>query len=42
LKKIADALGVSSDFLIYGASEEKAKAKLSDADLINQFKAIEE
>lgn len=42
LKKIADALGVSPDFLIYGASDEKAKAKLSDADLINQFKAIEE
>src|SRR4051812_18509031 len=42
LKKIADTLGVSSDFLIYGASDEKAKAKLSDTDLINQFKAIEE
>jgi transcriptional regulator with XRE-family HTH domain len=42
LKKIADALGVSPDFLIYGASDEKAKAKLSDADLINQFKAIED
>lgn len=41
LKKIADALGVSPDFLIYGTSDEKAKTKLSDADLINQFKAIE-
>jgi transcriptional regulator with XRE-family HTH domain len=42
LKKIADALGVSPDYLIYGASDEKAKNKLSDAELINQFKAIEE
>lgn len=41
LKKIADALGVSPDFLIYGTADEKAKTKLSDADLINQFKAIE-
>ena len=41
LKKIADTLGVSPDFLIYGTSDEKANAKLSDTDLINQFKAIE-
>jgi transcriptional regulator with XRE-family HTH domain len=41
LKKIADALGVSPDFLIYGSSDEKVKTKLTDADLINQFKAIE-
>lgn len=41
LKKIADALGVSPDFLIYGTADEKAKTKLTDADLINQFKAIE-
>jgi Predicted transcriptional regulators len=41
LKKIADALRVSPDFLIYGTSDEKAKTKLTDADLINQFKAIE-
>lgn len=41
LKQIADALGVSPDFLIYGTSDEKAKTKLTDADLINQFKAIE-
>ena len=41
LKKIADALGISPDFLIYGTSDEKAKTKLNDAELINQFKAIE-
>ncbi|MBL6446760.1 helix-turn-helix transcriptional regulator [Fulvivirga sp. 29W222] len=42
LTAIADALGVSPDFLIYGSSSEKAKTKLSDPELINQFKAIEE
>lgn len=42
LKKIADALKVSPDFLIYGTADEKAKNKLTDADLINQFKAIED
>ena len=42
LTAIADALGVSPDFLIYGPSDEKARTKLSDPELINQFKAIEE
>jgi len=42
LTAIADALKVSPDFLIYGTSDEKAKTKLSDPELINQFRAIEE
>jgi len=42
LTTIADVLGVSPDFLIYGSSDEKAKTKLSDPELINQFMAIEE
>ncbi len=42
LKKIADALGISPDFLIYGDADQKAKTKLSDPELINQFKAIEQ
>lgn len=41
LTVIADVLGVSPDFLLYGASEEKAKNRLTDPELINQFKAIE-
>lgn len=41
LTAIADALGVSPDFLIYGTSDEKAKSRLTDAELLNQFKAIE-
>lgn len=32
---------VSPDFLIYGTSDEKAKSRLTDAELLNQFKAIE-
>lgn len=41
LKKIADALGVSPDFLIYDIADDRAKTRLNDAELINQFKAIE-
>jgi transcriptional regulator with XRE-family HTH domain len=41
LKKIADALGVTPDFLIFGTSGEKAKTKVKNADLIQQFQAIE-
>lgn len=39
---IADTLGVSPDFLIYGTADQKAKTKLSDPELIHQFKAIED
>ena len=42
LSIIADVLGVSPDFLIYGTLKEKANVKLSDPELIDQFKAIEE
>ena len=42
LTAIADALGVSPDFLLYGSADEKAKTKLSDPELINQFQAIEQ
>lgn len=41
LKKIADYLNTTVDFLLYGNSEQKAKDTLSDSDLINQFKEIE-
>lgn len=42
LKKIAQVLGASAEYLMYGSSEEKAQGELSDVDLINQFKAIQE
>ena len=42
LQKIADALQLSPDFLIYGNIDEKARASFSDPQLISQFKAIEQ
>jgi len=42
LKKIADALDTSTDFLIYGDTYEKAKASLKDSELLQQFKALEQ
>ena len=42
LKKIADALGISPDFLLYGSAEQKAGANLNDVELIQQFKAVEQ
>jgi len=36
-----DALDVTPDSWSYGTSGEKAKTKLIDADLIQQFQAIE-
>jgi len=42
LNKIADLFGTSVDFLINGQSEEKAKASLKNAELLKQFKQIEE
>jgi transcriptional regulator with XRE-family HTH domain len=42
LTAIADALAVSPDYLIYGSTGEKAKLKLSDTELIQQFQAIEQ
>ncbi|NJO89065.1 MAG: helix-turn-helix transcriptional regulator [Chloroflexia bacterium] len=42
LKKLADALDTSVDFLIYGDTDEKAKASLKDAELLQQFKAVEQ
>jgi len=42
LKKIADALDTTTDFLINGNKDEKAKAALKDAELLQQFKAVEQ
>jgi transcriptional regulator with XRE-family HTH domain len=41
LAKLANALGVSSDFLTNGSTDELAENTLSDKELLNQFKAIE-
>lgn len=42
LLKIADVLDTSVDFLISGDKNQRVKAALKDAELINQFKAVEQ
>jgi transcriptional regulator with XRE-family HTH domain len=42
LSKLANSLGVSSDFLTSGTTNEMAENTLSDKELLNQFKAIEQ
>lgn len=41
MAKLANVLGVSSDFLMNGTSDELATNSLTDKELLNQFKAIE-
>ncbi len=41
LKKIADVLNTSIDYLVNGDTEEKAKATLKDSKLLNMFKSVE-
>ncbi len=40
LKKLANALGVSGDYLIEGTLEEAAKGKFEDRDLLMQFQEV--
>lgn len=42
LKRLADALGVSSDYLLEGAVDEAAKAKFADRELLKQFQEVEQ
>ena len=41
LKKIAEALDTTVDFLINGNTEDKAKASLNDAEVIRYFKEVD-
>ena len=41
LSKLADALGVSSDFLMEGRTDDAAKAAFQDRELLMQFKEVE-
>ena len=41
LAKLANALEVSSDYLMNGSSDDLANSSLTDKELLNQFKAIE-
>ena len=42
LKKIADALDTTVDYLINGDTDEKAMSTLKDAELLQQFRAVEQ
>jgi transcriptional regulator with XRE-family HTH domain len=41
LSKLANSLGVSSDYLTNGSTDEMAENTLSDKELLSQFRAIE-
>ena len=41
LKKIASALDTTTDYLMYGDKDEKARAALEDTELLQQFKEVE-
>lgn len=41
LKRLADALGVTSDYLLDGATDEAAKARCEDRELLKQFQEVE-
>jgi len=41
LKKLADILGVSSDFLLEGSTEEAAKASFEDRELLRLFHEVQ-
>ncbi len=41
LKRIADVLNVPADYLMQGATDEAAKSRLQDRDLLRQFQEVE-
>ena len=41
LKRLADALDISSDYLLGGSAEDAAKAKFKDRELLRQFQEVE-
>ena len=41
LARLADALGVSSDYLMNGTPDEHAAAHLTDRDLLEHFREVE-
>jgi transcriptional regulator with XRE-family HTH domain len=42
LKRLADALGVTGDYLLDGATDEAAKALFEDRELLKQFQEVEQ
>ncbi len=41
LNRIAQALDTSPDYLINGTLQDKAESSISDAELLNQFRKVE-
>lgn len=41
LKRLSDALGVTSDYLLDGATDKAAKAKFENRELLKQFQGVE-
>lgn len=41
LMRLADVLGVTTDYLMEGAADSAVRAKLNDRDLLRQFQEIE-
>lgn len=42
LKRLADVLGVTSDYLLEGAADEAARARFEDHELLQQFHEVEQ
>lgn len=42
LKRLAESLGVTSDYLLDGATNEAAKARFADRELLQQFQEVEQ
>ncbi|WP_249357510.1 helix-turn-helix domain-containing protein [Citrobacter sp. wls619] len=42
LKRLADALDVTGDYLLEGAATEAAKARFEDRELLRQFQEVEQ
>ena len=40
LKRLADAFGVTTDFLMEGTPDSAAKARIDDRDLLRQFQEV--
>ncbi len=41
MERLADALDISSDYLLEGSTEDAAKAKFEDRELLRQFQEVE-
>lgn len=41
LKRLADILGVSGDYLLEGSTDEAAKARFGDRELLEQFHEVQ-